>query len=251
MSQRFAGKRVFLSGAAAGMGRATALKFAAEGARVYCTDLDQKGVEQTVADIAAAGGEAHAGALDVSQGDSCREAIASAVATLGGIDILCNIAGMGGLKPFEQETDEGWRKVMAVNADGPFFLSRAAMPELLANKGVIVNVASTAGVQGQAYMAAYVASKHAVVGLTKTLALEFGRRGVRVNALCPGGTKTGFLKGFQLDDSIDLSLVGRTSLMEEMAEPEDMANSICFLASEDARFANGAVLSIDGGSTAG
>ena len=100
-------------------------------------------------------------------------------------------------------------------------------------------------------MSSYVASKHALIGLTKTMALEFGRQGLRVNAVCPGGTKTAFLKGFRVDEKIDLGLLGRTSLLDEMAEPEDMAHSICFLASEEARFANGSILSVDGGSVAG
>ena len=100
-------------------------------------------------------------------------------------------------------------------------------------------------------MSAYVASKHAVVGLTKTMALEFGRQGLRVNAVCPGTTRTAFLNGFQIDDSIDMSLIERTGLIEEMAEAEDMAHSICFLASDEARFTNGALLSVDGGCTAG
>jgi meso-butanediol dehydrogenase/(S,S)-butanediol dehydrogenase/diacetyl reductase len=201
--------------------------------------------------ITDAGGSALSADLDVTSGDACRAGIAAAVETMGGLDILCNVAGLGGIAPLADETDEGWCLAMAVNANGPFFLSQAALPHLLASKGVIINVASTAGVQGQAYMSSYVASKHALIGLTKTMALEFGRQGLRVNAVCPGGTKTAFLKGFQIDETIDLSLLSRSGLLEEMAEPEDMAHSICFLASSEARFANGAILSVDGGSVAG
>lgn len=233
------------------MGRATALKFGREGAAVFCADLDSEGAGKTAAKINDAGGRALSEGLDVTSGDACRAGIASAVSQLGGLDILCNVAGLGGVAPLDQETDEGWCLAMAVNANGPFFLSQAAVPHLLPNRGVIINVASTAGLQGQAYMSSYVASKHAVIGLTKTLALEFGRQGLRVNAVCPGGTKTAFLKGFRLDDSIDMSLISRTSLLEEMAEASDMANSICFLASDDALFANGSILSVDGGSVAG
>jgi len=251
MTARFTDKRVFISGAASGMGRATAVKFGGEGATVYCADLNADGAAETAQLITDAGGSAHSAALDVTSGDACRAAMAGAVETMGGLDILCNVAGLGGIKPLADETDEGWCRAMAVNANGPFFLSQAALPHLLENKGVIINVASTAGLQGQAYMSAYVASKHAVIGLTKTMALEFGRRGLRVNAVCPGGTKTAFLEGFQIDENIDLSLVSRTGLLEEMAEPEDMAHSICFLASDEARFANGAILSVDGGSVAG
>ncbi|MCX2979300.1 SDR family oxidoreductase [Halieaceae bacterium IMCC14734] len=251
MNNRFENKRVFVSGAASGMGRATALRFAAEGARVYCVDLDQDGVEATVRKMERGSDEAVAARLDVTSGDACRSAIADVSARWGGIDVLCNVAGVGGIRALGEETDEGWALAMAVNANGPFYLSQAAMPHLVESRGVIINVISTAGLQGQAYMSSYVASKHALLGLTRTLALEFGRQGVRVNAVCPGGTKTAFLQGFQLDDNIDMGLIARTSLLDEMAEPEDMAASICFLASAEARFANGAILSVDGGSVAG
>ena len=251
MTARFNNKRVYVTGAASGMGRATAIKFGGEGATVYCVDLNAEGADQTAQSIIEGGGKAYAAAVDITGGNACRDSIGAAVETMGGLDILCNVAGLGGIAPLEDETDEGWLLAMAVNANGPFFLSQAAVPHLLESKGTIINVGSTAGLQGQAYMSSYVASKHAIIGLTKTLALEFGRLGLRVNAVCPGGTKTAFLKGFRIDDKIDLSLIGRTSLLEEMAEPEDMAHSICFLASEEARFANGAILSVDGGSVAG
>ncbi|MCZ6828811.1 MAG: SDR family oxidoreductase [Gammaproteobacteria bacterium] len=251
MSTRFEGKRVYVTGAASGMGRATAVQFGAEGAAVFCVDLNTDGVEETAKLINDAGGNARFACLNVSIGDDCRASIAAAVEALGGLDILCNVAGLGGIAPLADETDAGWRRIMAVNVDGPFYLSQAALPHLLASKGVIINVASTAALQGQAYMSSYAASKHALVGLTKTMALEFGRQGLRVNAVCPGGTKTAFLEGFQIDENIDLGLLSRTSLLENMAEPEDMAASICFLASDDAWFANGAILSIDGGTVAG
>ncbi len=251
MTARFEGKRVFLTGAASGMGRATALKFAEERATVYCLDINDEGLQETARLITEAGGKSYHANLDVACAEDCRNAIAKAVDTMGGLDILCNIAGIGGIAPLAKETEARWAQVMAVNANGPFFVSQAALPHLLASKGVIVNVASTAGVMGQAYMSAYVASKHAVVGLTKTMALEFGRQGLRVNAVCPGTTRTAFLNGFQIDDSIDMSLIERTGLIEEMAEAEDMAHSICFLASDEARFTNGALLSVDGGCTAG
>jgi meso-butanediol dehydrogenase/(S,S)-butanediol dehydrogenase/diacetyl reductase len=177
--------------------------------------------------------------------------VAAAVEALGGLDVLCNIAGLGGLKALADETDEQWRLTMAVNADGPFYMSQAALPHLLASKGAIVNISSTAGIQGQAYMSAYVASKHALTGFTKTMALEFGRQGLRVNAVCPGGTKTAFLANFQLPENVEMDLIGRNALISEMAEAEDIANTICFLASDEARFINGAVIAVDGGAVAG
>lgn len=248
MVNRFEGKRVLVTGAASGMGRAAALNFAREGAVVFCADLNEEGADKTATD---AGNGAVFAKLDVSNGDACRQCVANAVSALGGLDVLCNIAGIGGLKALSEETDENWRLTMAVNADGPFYMSQAALPHLLASKGNIVNISSTAGVQGQAYMSSYVASKHALTGFTKTMALEFGRKGLRVNAICPGGTKTAFLAGFRLPDDVDMDLIARNALISEMAEAEDIASSICFLASDDAKFINGAVLTVDGGAVAG
>lgn len=248
MSQRFQGKRILVTGAASGMGRAAALRFANEGAKVFCADLNLEGAQETAK---AAGENAIAASLDVSNGDACRACVAAAVDALGGLDVLCNIAGLGGLKALADETDEQWRLTMAVNADGPFYMSQAALPHLLASKGAIVNISSTAGIQGQAYMSAYVASKHALTGFTKTMALEFGRQGLRVNAVCPGGTKTAFLANFQLPENVEMDLIGRNALISEMAEAEDIANTICFLASDEARFINGAVIAVDGGAVAG
>lgn len=251
MTARFTGRRVFITGGSSGMGRATALKFASEGALVYCVDINSDELEETSRLISAAGGKSHTAILDVASAEDCQRAVADAAETLGGLDVVCNIAGIGGISPLAKETPERWCQIMAVNANGPFFVSQAALPHLLSSKGVIVNVASTAGLIGQAYMSAYVASKHAVVGLTKTMALEFGRQGLRVNAVCPGTTRTAFLKSFKIDEDIDMSLISRTGLLDEMAEAKDMADSICFLASDEARFSNGAILSVDGGSTAG
>lgn len=252
MSTRFQDKVVLVTGAASGMGRATAQRMAQEGAKVWCGDMNTEGVEQTVAGIVEAGGQAVANTLDVTDVEACRAAVADAVSQYGGLDVLCNIAGLGGLKPLADETPERWNTVMAVNVNGPFFLSQAALPHLLESKGNIVNISSTAGLIGQAYMAAYCTSKHAVVGLTRTMALEFGRKGIRINAICPGGTNTPFLAGFaDMPEDLELDLIARISLIPEMAEPEDIANSVCYLASDEAKFINGAILSIDGGVVCG
>lgn len=248
---RFSGKKIFLTGAASGMGRASALQFAAEGAHLYCVDLNGDGAEQTAADIRTAGGQAMAAALDVSDQEACQAAVEAGAAALGGLDVLANIAGLGGIRRLEEETADRWSLVFGVNVDGPFFLSQAALPHLLSSKGNIINVASTAGLTGHAYMSAYVASKHALVGLTKTMALEFGRRGLRVNAVCPGGTKTAFLQGFQIDETMEMDLIMRAGLVEHMAEAEDIAKTICFVASDDADFMNGSAISVDGGAVAG
>ncbi|MRI31531.1 NAD(P)-dependent oxidoreductase [Endozoicomonas sp. OPT23] len=252
MTARFQGKRVYITGAASGMGQATALQLGAEGAELYCVDLNSEGVQNTVDAIKDAGGKATAATLNVTSKEDCVASIAAAVEVMGGLDILLNVAGLGGIARFENETEQAWKLAFAVNVDGPFFLSQTALPHLLESKGNIVNVCSTAGMKGQAYMSSYVASKHALRGLTQTMALEFGKRGIRINAVCPGGTKTAFLAAFSnITEDMDISLIERNGLQEEMADAADIAKSICFLASDDASFVNGAMFSVDGGSTAG
>ncbi|CAB1367666.1 SDR family NAD(P)-dependent oxidoreductase [Denitratisoma oestradiolicum] len=250
MSQRFDNKVVLITGAASGMARATALRMGREGAKVFCADINAAGAEETAAAIRAAGGQAQAAAGDIGEPAQCRALVDQAVARFGGLDVLCNIAGRGGLRAFTEETVESWNAAFAVNVNGPFHLSQAALPHLLARRGNIVNVASTAGLQGQAYMPAYTASKHALVGLTKSMAVEFGRKGLRVNAVCPGGTATPFLQTFAVPEGAEMDLIGHMQLLPDMARPEDIANMICFAASDEARFVNGALLSVDGGTVA-
>ena len=249
--QRFSGKSVIVTGAAAGMGRASAIRFAGEGARVWCADVNAEGVEETAVMITEAGGEARHSRFDVTDVQQCQDLVAAAVEAFGGLDILGNIAGLGGTTAVADETEDHWRLVMDVNINGPFFLSQAALPHLLESKGNIVNISSTAGLIGQAYMSSYVASKHALIGLTKTMALEFGRQGLRVNAVCPGGTNTAFLGGFDLPEGAEMDLLMRVNFLPEFAEPEDIANMVCFVASDEAKFVNGAILSVDGGVVAG
>jgi NAD(P)-dependent dehydrogenase (short-subunit alcohol dehydrogenase family) len=249
--QRFAGKSVIITGAASGMGRASAQRFGGEGAQVWCADINGEGAEETAAMINDAGGVARHSRFDVTDVSQCRDLVAAAVEAFGGLDILGNIAGLGGTTTVADETEEHWNLVMSVNINGPFFLSQAALPHLLERKGNIVNISSTAGLIGQAYMSSYCASKHALIGLTRTMALEFGRKGLRVNAICPGGTNTAFLGGFNLPEDAENDLLMRVSFLPDFAEPEDIANMVCFVASDEAKFVNGAILSVDGGVVAG
>ncbi len=249
--KRFAGRRVLLTGAASGMGRASALRFGSEGASVMCADVNAEGAAETAAMINAAGGNACECQVDVTDPTQCRALVTAAVDSLGGLDVLGNIAGIGGTTPVEEETPESWVRVMNVNINGLFYLSQAALPHLLESGGNIVNIASNAGLRGQAYMAAYCASKHAVIGLTRTMALEFGRRGIRINAICPGGTKTAFLAGFSLPEGAELELLTRGAYQTEMADASDIAGVVCFVASDDARKMNGSIVAVDGGEVAG
>ena len=248
---RFADKTVVVTGAAGGIGEATAKRIAAEGGAVLCVDLQAEAVEQTAADITEAGGTAAARAADVSDSDACTAAIETAVNAWGGLHALCNVAGVLRTSHTHEETDQHWQLMVDVNLNGTFYLSRAALPHLLETRGAIVNVSSTAGVIGQAYLAAYCASKHGVVGLTRAMAIEYARERVRVNAVCPGGVDTAMTQTIEYPEDANLQLILRAALANENCSPEDVANMIAWLASDEATYVNGSILSIDGGVAAG
>jgi meso-butanediol dehydrogenase/(S,S)-butanediol dehydrogenase/diacetyl reductase len=248
---RFRGRSVLVTGAASGIGRATALRLAAEGARVLACDVDERGLEQTVGEIAAAGGIAFAHRLDVSDAAACRQAVAAAVARLGRLDVLCNVAGVMCWGHATEIAEAEWSRVLAVNLSGVFFLCQAAIPHLLETRGVIVNMASAAGLKGQAYTLPYAVTKAGVVSLTRCLALEFGKRGLRVVAVAPGGVKTPLTRQTKFPQGADMALVQKMVPLSSLAEPAEIAAAVAYLASDEARFVNGAVLAIDGAQTAG
>jgi meso-butanediol dehydrogenase / (S,S)-butanediol dehydrogenase / diacetyl reductase len=251
LGHRFGGKVALVTGAASGIGRATARRLAAEGASVWCADINATGVADTAADITTRGGTARSSAVDVTDPAACAALVADTVAELGGLDVLANVAGIGGMRHFADETPDRLLAMFQVNAAGPFYLCQAALPHLLERKGNILNLASTAGIIGQAYVAAYCASKHALVGLTRAMAIELGREGVRINAVCPGGVNTNLLSDFLPPEDASMSLVSRSFLTREMQEPESVAAMIAYVCSDEAYYVNGAILSIDGGTTTG
>jgi meso-butanediol dehydrogenase/(S,S)-butanediol dehydrogenase/diacetyl reductase len=251
LPRRFRDKVALVTGAASGIGRATALRLGAEGASVWCADINGEGAADTAKVIADHGGAARASAIDVTDVAACRALVNQVVESLGRLDVLCNIAGIGGSAHTEDETPERINAFFAVNAAGPLYLSQAALPHLLATTGNIVNLASTAGLIGQAYCTAYCASKHALVGITRAMAVEYGRTGLRVNAVCPGGVNTNILGGFTPPEGASMSLVSRSFLTREMQEPESVAAMVAYVGSDEAYYVNGAVLSIDGGTTTG
>jgi meso-butanediol dehydrogenase/(S,S)-butanediol dehydrogenase/diacetyl reductase len=248
--QRFQGKDVFVTGAASGIGRATALRLADEGARVLCADLNDDGVRATADAIRAAGGRAECCCLDVTDPAACQTAVDETVADFGKLDVLCNIAGIGVHGDFLRLAAEDWARLMSVNLSGPFYLSKAAIPHLLTTRGNIVNMASAAGLVGTAYSAAYSASKGGLILLTRSLAVEFGRKGIRVNCICPGGVETPMTSSFSLPDDFDEKLLQRMQLVDRIAKPEEIAAMVAYVASDEAKYVNGTALSIDGGQVA-
>lgn len=249
--KRYGARACLLTGAASGIGRATAIRFASEGAHVFCCDVDEKGLADTVATITEAGGTAVAYRLDVSDAAACRAAVAACVARFGKLDVLCNIAGVMSWGHATEIGEAEWQRVLAINLSGPFFLSQAAIPHLLETRGVIVNMASAAGVKGQAYTLPYSVTKAGVISLTKCLALEYGKRGLRVVAVAPGGVKTPLTSSVKFPEGADMTLIAKLMPLVSLAEPEEIAAAVAYLASDEARFVTGAVLSIDGGQTAG
>ena len=249
--RRFEGKVTFVTGAASGMGRATVQRFADEGAKVFAVDVDESGLEKAAAEIREGGGEIETRVCNVSSRDDCFAAVAAAVEAFGRLDVLANVAGIVRFRNTTEMSADEWNLVLAVNLSGPFFLSQAAIPHLIESEGNIVNVASNAGLMGQSYTAAYCASKGGLVQLTRSLAMEYMKQPIRVNCVCPAGTDTQMNKGIDFPEDLDWKLIGRFSGMRGFAEPEDMASSIAYLASDEARAIHGSIFSVDNGMMAG
>jgi NAD(P)-dependent dehydrogenase (short-subunit alcohol dehydrogenase family) len=243
---RFEGSRVLVTGAGSGIGRATAQRFAAEGATVACLDLRDHD-----ATAAAIGAAARPFECDVSDANAVAAVVEAAVESLGGLDVVCNIAGIGHFRHSHEETPEDFGRIVGVNLNGTFHIIRYALPHLLASGGgVIINTASTAGLTGQPWSASYCASKGGVVMLTKALATEYKSKNIRVNAIAPGGTKTNIIKSFSTyPEGADLRQLLKVMSPMEMAEPEEIAALFAFIASDEARYMTGSIVAIDGGIT--
>jgi NAD(P)-dependent dehydrogenase (short-subunit alcohol dehydrogenase family) len=248
---RFESKVAIVTGAASGVGRATAQRLASEGASVYGLDVDETGLKETAALVAESGGRIETGVHDLSRRANCHEAVRAAVAAHGRVDVLANVAGVSRFHIFDELTEDEFDFIMGVNVKGVAFMCQAALPHLLESKGAIVNVASIAGLIGQAYTVAYCASKGAVVQLTRALAMEYVNTGLRVNAVAPGGVDTAMNTTMQFPEAMDWKLVKPYMGRRGMCQPEEIAGAIAYLASDEARFVHGAVLSVDGGVAAG
>lgn len=248
---RFEGAVALLTGTASGIGRATAVRLAAEGAAVYAVDVDEDGLASLADEVAAAGGTLVGHTASIAERSVCIDAVERCVAELGRLDVLGNIAGVSRADHVVDVSEEDYRRMFAVNVDGPFFLCQAAVPHLVENAGNIVNIASNAGLMGTAYTVAYSMTKGAVVQLTRSLAMELQKTPVRVNAIAPGGIQSSLTHGFRIPDGVDLDLMTPYMGFRGMGEPEDIASLFAFVASEDGRNMHGSILSSDLGLTCG
>jgi len=244
--QRYADKVVLVTGAASGIGRATALRIAEEGGTVACLDLAVDGAEKTAAEI---GGAGKAYGCNVADVDSVTSAVAGVVADFGKLDVACNIAGIGNFAHTTDVRKEDWDRIIAVNLTGTFLVCQATIPHLLETGGAIVNTASTAGKIGQPYSAAYCASKGGVRLLTQALAWEYIGRGIRVNAVAPGGVQTPLIQSFGFPEGADPKLFDKITSPMGWCQPEEVAGLFAYLGSQEARYITGALFTIDGGMT--
>jgi NAD(P)-dependent dehydrogenase (short-subunit alcohol dehydrogenase family) len=244
--ERFTGRNALVTGGASGIGRATALRLAAEGADVFAVDVNADALAAVAAEADGSPGSIVARAGDVSTEDGVRAIVAGALDALGSLDVLVNVAGILSFSHSHEVTLDEWTRIITVNLTGTFLMCRESLPHLLASKGNIVNLASTASHAGQPWAVAYSASKGGVLALTRELAVEYAEQGLRANTVSPGAIDTPITLAFSLPEGANPKLLRRVTPLGEFGTPEGIAAAIAFIASDEASHMNGADIRMDG-----
>ncbi len=251
--RRFNGKVALVTGAANGIGAACARRLAAEGSRLALSDVDEDGLAKVLADVRTTLGDEQAAIAvpcDISAEADVKSLFAQLIAHHERLDVVVNMAGIIGTANSHEETLEQWNRIIGVNLTGLFLVCREAIPHLVETKGNIVNAASTASLSGHPWFTAYGASKGGVLMLTKSLAMEYAKRGMRVNAVAPGGITTNMTSDVALPSEVDYEILARMTPLGDFGMPETVADAVAFLASDDARYVNGEYLRVDGATLA-
>jgi len=248
--ERFKDKVALITGGAAGIGRATAERLAAEGASLFLVDLQADALRDSAEKCRALGAAVEVQTCDVSQAAQVESAVRACVDRFGKLDVLVNIAGILSLDHTHELSLERWNQVLSINLTGTFLFCRAALPHLLASGGNIVNTSSTSALAGMPYGAVYGASKAGVLALTRTIAVEYAKKGLRANAVCPGSIKTAMGSRQHLPEGLDWELLKRAMPLDQARGPEVVASVIAMLASADGAHINGESIRVDGGTLA-
>lgn len=245
--QRFTGKVVLVTGAGSGIGRAAAERLAAEGGSIFCTDINQGALESLVAELKDKGQEATAHAFDISDEEQVNACVAACVERYGKLDAIVNMAGILSFDSTHELPLAKWQKLVDVNLTGTFLLCKAALPHLLETRGSITNAASTSALSGLPSGMAYSATKGGVLAMTRSIAVEYAKRGVRANCVCPGDIKTNMTDGISFPEDYDWDQIPRISSLSGALGPEVVASVIAMLASEDGIHITGEDIRVDGG----
>lgn len=248
---RFQDKVALITGASSGLGAATAVLLANEGATIFGLGRNGERLEQTHADIEQAGGSMTSWFCDIRDVEQCQAAVDACIDAYGRLDVLVNCAGSHRFRISATIEPDEWQEDLAINLSGSFYMCQAAIPHLLESEGNIVNVGSLASTEGQAYSAGYCAAKHGLIGLTRSLALEYIKSPLRINAVCPGGMDTPQVQNISFPADVDFELVMRSAGSRGMMPAEDVADVIAFMASDQARAIHGAVTMADAGKQTG
>jgi NAD(P)-dependent dehydrogenase (short-subunit alcohol dehydrogenase family) len=247
---RFNGRNALVTGGASGIGRATAIRLASEGAAVVAVDVNAGLLSDLSAEAAGLSGSVATVVGDVSSEVGVEDLVGEALARLGSLDVVVNVAGVLSFSHTHEQSLDEWSRLVAVNLTGTFLVCRQALPHLLASRGNIVNLASTAAHKGQPWASAYAATKGGVLAFTRALAVEYAAAGLRVNSISPGAIDTPITAAFHLPEGADFKLISRVTPLGPFGTPEGIAAAIAYVASDEASHMNGADILIDGATLA-